>query len=83
MNEVISALYYACSSEEADTMDGPSLSDYYQRTETALQARRALVEAVGDSLDIDSYGEAMEHQGFCNGFLCCRALLGDMPWTDC
>ena len=49
-------------------MDGPSLCDYYQRREEANQARRALVDAVGDEVDVDSYGVAMECQGFINGF---------------
>ena len=30
--------------------------------------RRALVDAVGDEVDVDSYGVAMECQGFINGF---------------
>ena len=63
MIDIITALYHAASSEEPDTMDGPSLCDYYQRTEEARQARRALVE-----MDVDSYGVAMECQGFVNGF---------------
>lgn len=29
MTEIITALYHAASSEEPDTMDGPSLCDYY------------------------------------------------------
>ena len=33
MTEIITALYHAASSEELDTMDGPSLCDYYQRRE--------------------------------------------------
>ena len=68
MIDIITALYHAASSEEPDTMDGPSLCDYYQRTEEANQARRALVDAVGDEVDVDSYGVAMECQGFINGF---------------
>ena len=68
MTEIITALYHAASSEELDTMDGPSLCDYYQRTEEARQARRALVDTVGDEVDVDSYGVAMECQGFVNGF---------------
>ena len=64
MDDIITALYHAASSEEPDTMDGPSLCDYYQRTEEARQARRALV----DEVDVDSYGVAMECQGFVNGF---------------
>ena len=40
MTEIITALYHAASSEEPDTMDGPSLCDYYQRREEANQARR-------------------------------------------
>ena len=35
MNDIITALYHAASSEEPDTMDGPSLCDYYQRREEA------------------------------------------------
>ena len=68
MTEIITALYHAASSEELDTMDGPSLCDYYQRREEANQARRALVDTVGDEVDVDSYGVAMECQGFINGF---------------
>lgn len=56
MIDIITALYHAASSEEPDTMDGPSLCDYYQRTEEARQARRALVDTVGDEVDVDSYG---------------------------
>ena len=67
MTEIITALYHAASSEEPDTIDGPSLCDYYQRTEEARQARRALVDAVGDEVDVDSYGVAMECQGFITG----------------
>ena len=33
MTDIITALYHATSSEEPDTMDGPSLCDYYRRTE--------------------------------------------------
>lgn len=33
MTDIITALYHAASSEEPDTMDGPSLCDYYQRRE--------------------------------------------------
>ena len=68
MTDMIIALYHAASNEEPGTMDGPSLCDYYQRTEEANQARRALVDAVGDEVDVDSYGIAMECQGFINGF---------------
>ena len=68
MTDIITALYHATSSEEPDTMDGPSLCDYYWRTEEANQARRALVDTVGDEVDVDSYGVAMECQGFINGF---------------
>ena len=68
MIDIITALYHAASSEEPDTMDGPGLCDYYQRTEEARQARRALVDTVGDEVDVDSYGVAMECQGFANGF---------------
>ena len=68
MTEIITALYHAASSEEPDTMDGPRLCVYYQRREEANQARRALVDTVGDEVDVDSYGVAMECQGFINGF---------------
>lgn len=68
MDDIITALYHAASSEGPDTMDGPSLCDYYRRTEEARQARRALVDTVGDEVDVDSYGVAMECQGFINGF---------------
>ena len=67
-NDILIALYYAAASEEPDTMDGPSLCDYYQRTIAAQEARKALVGAVGDTVDVDSYGVAMECQGFVNGF---------------
>ena len=30
-DDLLTALYHAASSEEPDTMDGPSLCDYYQR----------------------------------------------------
>ena len=43
MIDIITALYHAASSEEPDTMDGPSLCDYYQRREETEQTRRALV----------------------------------------
>ncbi len=45
-----------------------TLCDYYQRREETEQTRRALVDAVGDEVDVDSYGVAMECQGFVNGF---------------
>lgn len=67
-NDLLTALYYAAASEEPDTMDGPSLCDYYQRTSAAQEARRALVCAVGDAVDIDTYAVEMECQGFVNGF---------------
>ena len=73
MNDIITALYHAASSEEPDTMDGPSLCDYHQRREETEQTRRALVDAVGDEVDVDSYGVAMECQGFVNGL---RLALG-------
>lgn len=66
--KVLYLVYHAASSEEPDTMDGPSLCDYYQRREETEQTRRALVDAVGDEVDVDSYGVAMECQGFVNGF---------------
>lgn len=67
-DDLLTALYHAASSEEPDTMDGPSLCDYYQRREETEQTWRALVDAVGDEVDVDSYGVAMECQGFVNGF---------------
>lgn len=57
-DDLLTALYHAASSEEPDTMDGPSLCDYYQRREETEQTRRALVDAVGDEVDVDSYGVA-------------------------
>ena len=42
MTDIITALYHAASSEEPDTMDGPSLCDYYQRREETEQTRTAL-----------------------------------------
>ena len=54
-------------------MDGPTLGDFYQGGEEKDQPRRALVDAVGDEVDVDSYGVAMECQGFVNGF---RLALG-------
>ena len=68
MDDIITALYHAASRAGPATMDGPSLCDYYRRTEEARQARRALVDTVGDEVDVDSYGVAMECQGFVNGF---------------
>ena len=73
MTDIITALYHAASSEEPDTMDGPSLCDYYRRRDETEHTRRALVDAVGDEVDVDSYGVAMECQGFVNGF---RLALG-------
>ena len=77
-DDLLTALYHAASSEEPDTMDGPSLCDYYQRTSAAQEARRALVAAVGDAVDVDSYGAAMECQGFVNGFRLARGLCGEV-----
>ena len=65
MKERLTALYHAAASGEPDTVDGPNLCDHYQRMEETESARRALVEAVGDEVDVDSYGEC---QGFVNGF---------------
>ena len=67
-DDLLTALYHAASSEEPDTMDGPSLCDYYRRSAAVQETRRALVDAVGDAVDVDSYGVAMECQGFINGF---------------
>ena len=65
-DDLLTALYHAASSEESD---GPSLCDYYRRRNETEHTRRALVDAV----DVDSYGVAMECQGFINGF---RLALG-------
>lgn len=62
MTDIITALYHAASSEE---VDGLSLCSFYKRTSAPREARRALVDAVGDAVDVDSYGEC---QGFVNGF---------------
>ena len=62
MTDIITALYHAASSEEAA---GLSLCGFYKRTNAPREARRALVDAVGDEVDVDSYGEC---QGFVNGF---------------
>ena len=62
MTDIVTALYHAASSEEAD---GLSLCGFYKRTNAPREARRALVDAVGDEVDVDSYGEC---QGFVNGF---------------
>ena len=85
MTDIITALYHAASSEEPDTMDGPSLCDYYQRREETEQTRRALVDAVGDEVDVDSYGVAMECQGFVNGFKLALGLCmgGVLLWIAC
>ncbi len=72
MTDIISALYYACCSEEPDTVKGPSLCDYYRRTVRVQSARRALPE---ESDAAEEYGAAMEEQGFINGFRYCLALL--------
>ncbi|WP_191385163.1 hypothetical protein [uncultured Flavonifractor sp.] len=64
-DDIITALYHAASSEEPD---GPSLCDYYRRRNETEHTRRALVDTVGDAVDVDSYGVAMECQGFINGF---------------
>ena len=74
MKERLTALYHAAASGEPDTVDGPNLCDHYQRMEETETARRALVEAVGDEVDVDSYGAAMECQGFVNGFCLASAL---------
>ncbi len=69
MTEIITALYHAASSEELDTMDGaPACATTTSAQRRARQARRALVDTVGDEVDVDSYGVAMECQGFVNGF---------------
>ena len=67
-DDLLTALYHAASSEESDTMDGPSLCDYYQRMDETEHTRRVLVDTVGDAVDVDSYGVSMECQGFINGF---------------
>ena len=55
MDDIITALYHAASSEEPDTMDGPSLCDYYRRRNETEHTRRALVGAVGDDVDVEEY----------------------------
>ena len=46
-DDLLTALYHAASSEEPDTMDGPSLCDYYRRRNETEHTRRALVDTVG------------------------------------
>lgn len=77
MNDILTALYNACTGE-GEATEGPNLSDCYQRTQEAGQARKALVEAVGDAVDVDGYGEAMECQGFLNGFLFAVSLCREV-----
>lgn len=60
MDDTVTALYHAADNEEPDTMDGPSPCDYYQRREETKQTRRVLVNAMGDEVDVDNYGAAME-----------------------
>ena len=36
------------------------------------------MEAVGDAVDVDGYGEAMECQGFLNGFLFAVSLCQEV-----
>lgn len=62
MNNLMRALFLACSNEDPATV--PSLSDYYKRTQRAEKARKAL--SMTD--EVSEYGEAMEEQGFINGF---------------
>lgn len=57
-DDLLTALYHAASSEESDTMDGPSLCDYYQRMDETEHTRRVLVDTVGDAVDVDSYWSA-------------------------
>ena len=67
-HDLLTALYHAASSEEPDTLEGPSLCDYYNRAAETEHARKAIVDAIGANADVDSYGMAMECQGFINGF---------------
>ena len=62
MSDLMRALFLACSNEDPATV--PSLSDYYERTQKAEKARKAL----GMTDEVAEYGEAMEEQGFINGF---------------
>lgn len=62
MDELLRALFLACHNEDPAT--SPSLSDYYHRTDRAEKARKA----VGMTNEMAEYGEAMEEQGFINGF---------------
>ena len=77
MNDILTALYNACAGEGAAAV-GPNLSDCYRRTQQARQASKALVEAVGDAVDVDDYGESMELQGFLNGFLLAVSLCQEV-----
>lgn len=77
MNDILTALYNACTGE-GEATEGPNLSDYYRRTQQAGRARKALVEAVGDAVDVDDYGESMELQGFLNGFLFAVSLCQEV-----
>ena len=69
MNDLLRALFLACSNEDPATV--PSLSDYYERTERVKEARKAL--CMTD--EIAEYGEAMEEQGFVNGICYGLALV--------
>lgn len=69
MNDLLRALFLACSNEDPATV--PSLSDYYERTDRAEEARKAF----GMTDEIAEYGEAMEEQGFVNGFCYGFALV--------
>lgn len=64
MTSLLKALYYACSTEDPSTF--PSLADHYRRTDRAQDALHAIGEEPSDA--VTEYGEAMEEQGFINGF---------------
>ena len=46
----------------------PGLGRLLFVTDETEYTRRVLVDTVGDAVDVDSYGVAMECQGFINGF---------------
>lgn len=64
MTSLLKALYYACSTEDPSTF--PSLADHYHRSARAQAALHSIGEDPSDAMT--EYGEAMEEQGFVNGF---------------
>lgn len=63
MNNLMRALFLACSNEDPATV--PSLSVYYKRTQRAGEGPW---KALSMTDEVSEYGEAMEEQGFINGF---------------